>query len=225
MLILGMDDQPLNTSAIPQPVNPDLPTPPKQNNTAVLFLSVLVLILTGVIIFLVFQNLQLKKRVVSSQAETLVLASPVSAGCYANREQGSDYLTYSHPKFKYSFDYPKDWTLEMAGWSQEEPDGFPHVSNEATDYKSITFSYFKETPDLKMDLSGTQPLTINNLEVYLTKRVFAGDSLVDSYVFKISADEFITVRMPVEDPNLQITSGSDDVVSAEKIINTFRLND
>ena len=196
----------------------------RQKGFAHLFLIIgVVLVAMGAIGYLAYQNAQLSKEA-NNTVPTAAKSTPLpTSNVTQESKENETWNTYTHPKYNYSFDYPSDWQVEMAGYSTLEPNGFPYVSKQDGSYQSITFNYDKETETNKMSLSGSKKMTINNLDAYKFEGIFGGDSVLNSYVFKISNDEYITARYPTEDPNIPIEKGSDDVVTAEKIVKTFKM--
>ena len=185
-----------------------------------IILGIVALIIVGVVLI---STTKPSKSPPSIKTTVFPTSQPVTPTHQPPTEVPESWKTYTHSKFKYIFDYPPNWNVEIAGYSQEEPEGFPYVNKKDGSYKSIIFTYFKETETNKFETPNTVQTTINNLETYVLDKGFGGDHIFKSFSFKISENEYITARMPVDDPNIPIKPDSDDVKTAEKIIRTFRV--
>lgn len=102
-----MDESNLSTP-VPQPESVDVPpapvVPKTQNNSVLIMLSVLLIILVGVVAFLAYQNWTLQKQITALKTISSPSPTPV-----ATTDLTATWKTYTYKDL--TFNYPNDWVL------------------------------------------------------------------------------------------------------------------
>lgn len=184
------------------PNQPIVPPAPKTSNHLTIFAFALFILLSlSAVVFLYYQNQQLKKMLIEYQVQNTPKPTPI-----ATINPVNDWNTYTSNVHNFLFKYPTNWIVRGVAGSQKEPE--------------LSDSFFVEGPYQNIQTLEGGAKYVIKVEVSTTKQ----DSESSEQIIKskqISNNKYVKFDMTL----YNLTDEKLDSVTFDQILSTFKFLD